>query len=415
MAKIDKRKHHLESSYKWELGDLRDREPVKWDYLCDFFDFCGPASNGTDVGEHLKGIDVLPLRGQVLVDGNHLFLHTLRIAHTAITRWNRRADNPDKYKHSLIQKGWECPFEVSPRLLSYIAAQLLHRTIDLTTEKVATDLAPEETCLLSTEFPELRDPDWIVKNVSASSHTIIENDWEIICCDAPLLDQKKAVKELARRRRRYAKSSNVSDFQFEAVRKGQFNHCVGGKTFKENYELKNKYIKDLNSNHFASQNLGVKKHKTNYYTKGTTFYEKQVDVLLTMAMCDVSANKDLDWVCIITNDSDFVPAVERLVQAGKKVVWLCADEWDSHSKELEEIVPQGSAFCVDDLFERLPKGESRLFRTLFEIPGVHCHLEKLGPGGGEDPSEVFCSFAPWHKGYKEERDEEWAAMEREDT
>lgn len=131
-----------------------------------------------------------------------------------------------------------------------------------------------------------------------------------------------------------------------------------------------------------------------------------------MAICDAAANKKLDWVCVVTNDSDFAPAYERLIEAGKKVVWLCADDQQYRSKDLLSIVPADSAYCVDDLFERLGYEGSGLFESLFGRPGIRRAFQEQLSKGHDDPDKFFSS-APWDKSYREFQDEYYEAMEKE--
>lgn len=406
---MDKTDHLFGSTDRFTFGDLRNRVPIAWDVLCNTL---GNASDGTSVYEHLKDIDVLSQRGQVLVDGNHLFLHSLRIGHYGIETWNKHARKAVQSMRIQVPEGHKCPFEpVSPRLLSYIAAHLVHRSIDLATEAIAKDIASSETRLLSTEFSGFVDPDWIVENVDASSHTVLENDWEIISCDALLPDQKYVVERVIEMKQRNKQNSKYLDWQVEVLKSGQFIYWVGDSYFKEDFSLKNDYISDLNNNYFASHKVGVKKLR---FAKSSNpvFAEKQVDVLLTMAMCDAAASKALDWVCVVTNDSDYVPAIERLIQAGKKVVWLCADAKQNRSKELLSVVSHEYAFCIDDLFGRCSDQSSKLFMTLFGIPGMARSHENLMDNGTEDPERLF-SGSPWEKSYNEFQEEFYQEMERE--
>ena len=77
--------HLFSSTDDMLFGDLRNRVPRPWlvqDTLSDTRGF-----------DHLRGIEILPQRGLIVVDGNHLFLHSLRISHENRTTWNRHASD----------------------------------------------------------------------------------------------------------------------------------------------------------------------------------------------------------------------------------------------------------------------------------------------------------------------------------
>ena len=365
-------------------------------------DYLGSTKTGVDVAEHLRGIDVLAQRGLILLDGHHLFLHSLRIAHHGIATWNQHAKEEDHAKPNRVLSGLRCPFEpVTPRLLSYVAGQLMHRSIDLATEAAALSLVPDGKNLVSSDFSGFIDPDWIVQNVDPNAYVVLDNDWDVIACDARLPSKKYYEQQLLRRSAQCSASSRYLEWEIQNIKRGQIRYWVGDRPFTEKYELKNDYLSDLQKNYFVSTREGVKKLQ---FAKSHNpwFKEKQVDVLLTIAMCDAALDKRLDWVCVVTNDSDYVPAIERMKSAGKNVIWLCADDISRRSADLLEVIGDDCSFTVLDLFGRRSDGSSKMFLKLFELPGRFRAQEKRLPDAEEGGS---FTMAPWDKSYWEYQDE----------
>lgn len=213
-------KHLFGSTDDLTFADIRERVPRSWESLSDYLDW---ASDGVNAYEHLKGIDVLPQRGHVLIDGNHLFLHALRIAHIGIDTWNRFAKHSTSDSISIVPVGSQCPYSpITARLLSYIAGQLIHRSIDLSTSDIAKELVSSDTRLISTDYLGFSDPDWVVKNIDVTNHVVLENDWEIIVCDAPQPDQEFVLGRLLRAKERSQQTPNYLDWLINTVQQGQF-------------------------------------------------------------------------------------------------------------------------------------------------------------------------------------------------
>jgi len=91
------------------------------------------------------------------------------------------------------------------------------------------------------------------------------------------------------------------------------------------YSLKNKFIEEISNPRTqkfqagdAFQHWGWRDFRINY--KGLlSGGEKGVDTQLTMRACDLANDTEVSGVCFVTNDSDYVPVVERLEQRRKDV------------------------------------------------------------------------------------------------
>lgn len=377
-------------------GDLRMRFPQRWDDLAGQL---GWSSDGVNASEHVKDIDVLSQSGQILIDGNHLFLHSLKIAHRGIEKWNASEGQNDSDPFSRIPRGYSCPYEpIQPRLLSYIAAQLMHRAINEASYKAVRDLESPDKRLISTEDRVFGDPDWIIENIDSRRDVIFENLWEIIAFDARLMSRDDVIKKLDRWETNHPNDSDSLDWHSELIRRGQLVYRLDDSlSYTEAYNLKNDYISDLEKNYLTCTKEGVKKLRIRKACK-PYFMEKQVDTLMTLGMSDAAANPYLDWVCIVTNDSDFVPAMEKLIKHGKTVIWLCVDSKSKRSKEITAVVGDENAIGVQDLFRRLPDGKSLMFYELFLQSGLMAAAKaKLRPPDVEQDHML----APWSKSYWE--------------
>lgn len=374
--------HLFSSTDTIPFGDLRDRVPHPWQEQDTLL--------GTRRLGHLRGIEILPQRGLIVVDGNHLFLNSLRIAHENTATWKRLASDGD---NRYVARGAACPFDpISARLVSYIAAQIIHRTLDVATQRAALSIVPDGMRIISSDHLFSMDAVGITDQVDRKTTVVLDNDWRIVAFDAPLPDLNQLISDL-HRWRSYARKNDplISSF-LDLLDRGLFEYRLSAKkTYREDYELKNNYIHDLGRSYFADSVFGSKKVR---WTPGIRPYlvEKQVDVLLTMELCDAALDGTLDWVCVITNDSDYIPALSRVRDSGKKVIWLSADEPKRQSKELLNLF-SADGISVGELFTSFP-----LFESLFALPASSATSGTL-------PSGEEYSTAPWNKSLNEHREE----------
>jgi len=367
-------------------GDLRMRIPNQSTGGETLYDLFGD--------DFWRDIDVLQQRGLVVVDGNHLFLHSLRIAHENLSMWeSRAAGGGDRF----VPSDSGCPFRpVSARLVSHIAAQLIHRTLDIATQRAALSIIPDGSRVISMNLlPTLSEGD-IEKHYDRTDIVVLDDDWRIVTFDAPLPDINQLISDLHLHRSNMRVDDTYLVSFLDLLHQDKFRYWDGRKTYLEDYVLKNAYMEDLRSSYFADSVFGVKKHQWKP-GKHPYLYEKQVDVLLTMELCDAALDASLDWVCVITNDSDYVPALSRVRDSGKKTIWLCADEPRLRSKDLLNLFSSDS-ISVGDLFTRRP-----LFETLFGWPALFARSGNL-------PSGERYSTAPWNKSLYEHETEDDAAL-----
>jgi uncharacterized LabA/DUF88 family protein len=81
-----------------------------------------------------------------------------------------------------------------------------------------------------------------------------------------------------------------------------------------------------------------------------TQQEKGVDTVLTIAGCDAAADPELQWVCLFTNDGDYVPLVDRLRASGKAVFLAALCNPERLSSALVERIGRTKVSDRDALF-----------------------------------------------------------------
>ena len=57
-----------------------------------------------------------------------------------------------------------------------------------------------------------------------------------------------------------------------------------------------------------------------------------------IAGCDAAQDRAIDWVCLVTNDGDYVPLVEKLQSEGKTVFWMPLIKPRMASRDLRNVV-----------------------------------------------------------------------------
>ena len=66
--------------------------------------------------------------------------------------------------------------------------------------------------------------------------------------------------------------------------------------------------------------------------------EKEVDARLVIAGCEAAADPKLDWACLVTNNSDYVPLVEYLHARGKATYLLSLGDPKCQSRHLKNVI-----------------------------------------------------------------------------
>lgn len=120
--------------------------------------------------------------------------------------------------------------------------------------------------------------------------------------------------------------------------------------------------------------------------------EKGVDARLVIGGCEAAADPKVDWVCLVTDDSDYVPLVEHLRSRGKGVYLLSLGDPRRQSRDLKDAVATQSVIDKVDLYNSFRKGPvPERFRSKPALITLltHCMLPQLGSQLGGILEETF--------------------------
>ena len=77
------------------------------------------------------------------------------------------------------------------------------------------------------------------------------------------------------------------------------------------------------------------------------FYQKRVDVLLTVDLMRMAWSKQIQTAVLITGDSDFVPAVESAKEAGLLTILYYRDCYDPQGRAMTRAIDELRNACDD--------------------------------------------------------------------
>jgi NYN domain len=248
------------------------------------------------------------MSGAILIDGHHVFLEILN----DVDRFNKLAGGgplADNFAKGTVNI-WSPP---TARHLSGLARENLEWNLPRAIEH---------------PLPVATDP----------------KDVQIAIFDAKLPPRAEMTRRLESNRPasqagRY--NSMASDVKLRQVRDGWWSFRYDDRFIDTPYELKNDFVDELSSGFklagepSASQMSdwfwsGSKDWKARLGTRKTivkangTFHEheKGVDTQLVIHACSLAMDARVRWVCLVTNDSDYVPLVHHLHHHAKSVYWL---------------------------------------------------------------------------------------------
>ena len=242
------------------------------------------------------------MTGAILIDGHHVFLETIG----ALQRFNElAAQKPlrdlfgrDVPEFGRIQNIWQ-------PLTPVRVAECIGDQLEWDLPRIVTFLTPMEA-----------EP----------------SDVEIVLCDARLAPREEVVLNLQAKQRHISLRSGI----LERVRKGEWQFYRDGGQLILPYDFKNSVIEGLlaTSGRWAGR---FGKRKLDIRPNGFVYdREKGVDAQLIIRGCELAADPSVQWVCLVTNDSDYVPLVQHLHHKAKSVYWLSYA--DNLSRDLRDAV-----------------------------------------------------------------------------
>jgi uncharacterized LabA/DUF88 family protein len=236
------------------------------------------------------------MTGAILIDGHHVFLETLR----DVTRFNAYAKRPplaDLLKRKMPT------FGALPNIWDPITPQKIARLVG---DELEWDLPRIVTLITPLEADA--------------------NDICIVLCDAKLAARQKVIGDLEAQRSRIKRESGTISAQFDVkldqVRKNKWSFYRDDEFVVLPYDFKNDFIDTLSSSsgkwagRFGNRKIDVRPNGTVHDR------EKGVDTQLVIHGCEMAADPAIQWICIVTNDSDYAPLVHHMHRKAKSVYWL---------------------------------------------------------------------------------------------
>lgn len=299
--------------------------------------------------EILSQYERINTKGAVLIDGNHVLLEVLN----DIDVFNNNIkENPmlenifTAYRKSSkaqeMKNIWGSPPD--PVHVADYVGETIRMMEDIIPHWVIGELLPDNKRSLS------------VGNILSGSYEI-EDPENVIAvdmnCDITIFDAELPKKSnLIRKLEREAAHKWGSDWKKEKIQEwldliksNKWRLWAGGGYRELPFDFKNTFLEVLGSdilNAGFNKELGNRK----IYVKrdGDVFQsEKGVDSRFVIAGCDLAEIREIDWVLLITNDSDYVPLIDRLKERGKEVFIFSWGNPKRQSRDLLDAVGVSNA------------------------------------------------------------------------
>ena len=143
--------------------------------------------------------------------------------------------------------------------------------------------------------------------------------------------------------------------RLQLLAEGRWEFFAGDNSgyIKAPYFAKKSYLDYLSANYPIDMNektsvkQGVKYVNLNQKYLNISENEKQVDVKLTIQGCECANDPDIDYVCLITNDGDYVPLIQLLKAKNKEVFLISLN--NKPAIALSNELGKDRIFCPDQI------------------------------------------------------------------
>jgi uncharacterized LabA/DUF88 family protein len=276
----------------------------------------------------LEAFEKFNTQGLILVDGHHVMLEVLN----DIDTFNNQIET-DRYQRIFSQKNleniWAKP---DPILTANLVGRALMTAVeDEVPYRIAEKIYSGQKFAISRyralSAISKADPE---VHIDPDTHIVVDQHTDVAIFDTDMPDRSPELRKLEKQwefasrcgdnKKRYNIQKTmdlIKDKRFEFYVEEGTNRILP-------YDFKSQYLKVLTAEHTyggAKEKLGYRKTQISNYGNFTS-KEKQVDVQLTIAGVDAAHSDKIDWVCLVTNDSDYAPLIERLKKANKDVFLL---------------------------------------------------------------------------------------------
>lgn len=293
----------------------------------------------TDLYEKINSLrsrkEIVPLRIVLFVDGWHF-----RLACETITKEKKNMWVKSKQSHGFGTPSHPSTLPIAPELswtglaiLESIANKISQRMIDLVTSELGQKLVPayprwtlsdmESQVEIKRRLNQMEECDALVDEIQLL---------KIYAAEPPSPTDLRKKFQGALNSGRYEKGSRgynllKENIELAAKRKLKPWHNKRPRNFEE-YE---RFLHDLV--HFTSRKESDENHQikfaitridvhTHPETHGVTISEKGVDANLILGLLDELKNSKTSAMCLISNDSDYYPIVERIKETSTRPFFL---------------------------------------------------------------------------------------------
>ena len=328
----------------------------------------------------LKAYESICINGAVLVDGNYLYLESLRAMSDFILNGNLKspkfgehmklfkfsADDEKNILNTIAKNS-----EALSKSLSSIANHLFMLNTGQIYKKIIKNVYEIEKDVYSREE--------LISLINGSSRPKSSNtlfyDWslDVNFFDALLPDNKDAISYVEKISQRFNGNKNTENVLRE-LNLGIWKSYHEGKNTEVPYDLKNKYIEKIKTEMKGDLILGRKKLNLHNLTGHVYASEKEVDTNLTIKGAELANRSDLDFILLVTNDGDFRPLIKYMKEKKKKVFLYSPGDPKRVSKHLINTIGKNNCIARSDVmgafkeafpfWEKLQPSESTDFSIL---------------------------------------------------
>jgi hypothetical protein len=180
--------------------------------------------------------------------------------------------------------------------------------------------------------------------------------------------------------------------RLKLIKSGRWEFWYDGSSRELPYSFKNAFLDALDHSWYGwKEHLGKREFRITdrgRFKQG----EKGVDARLVIAGCEAAAEPKVDWACLVTNDTDYVPLIEHLRSRGKAVYLLSLGDPRRQARDLKDAVGTQNVIDKVDLYNSFRKEPvPQPFRSKPALITLlaHCMLTQLGSQLGGILEETF--------------------------
>jgi uncharacterized LabA/DUF88 family protein len=213
--------------------------------------------------------------------------------------------------------------------------------------------------------------------------------------DARMPSAANVIRTLEQEKRRFRFRQGVVPLEIERrlklVRAGRWEFWGDDALTELPYGFKNEFLDALKhpwygwKEHLGKRGIRISRGRFRQNEKG-------VDARLVIAGCQAAADPTLDWICLVTNDADYVPLVQHLHSRGKTVYLLSLCDPARQSRDLKNAV--GSQYLIKKAelynnFRKEPVPEPYRSKPAVMFLLVFCVSVELGARLGGEAENLF--------------------------